>query len=306
MGKSVLKVDSISKRYESVQALADVSFVIETGQVVCLVGPNGAGKTTLVESILGLREPDSGEIRLFGHTVQGHLPIHLVRRLGIMLEDAGFLPSMPVEMCIRIMAEMYEVSLSKDAVVHLLDIVGLPARVAQSPFKHLSLGQKRRVELAVALVTDPEFLILDDPFLGLDPAGRIEILNTLRSLHQGRTLFYTTHYLDIVTRFADQVLVLMQGRIRERGTPAELIQRYGGRWRLQVSTSFPPPGFEPDKRRGFFVKEVDSLNELTATLQTLTDRVSLMEVYVEPPTLQDVFQRLMEEEEAHETRMVSS
>ncbi len=296
MGEPVLEVMSVSKRYGTVQALDNVSLSIEKGQVVCLVGPNGAGKTTLIESILGLREPDEGSIKLFGHPVQGHLPVHIVRRLGIMLEDAGFLPSMPVEMCIRTMAEMYDVPISKQRVVDLLEQVGLPAQAAKSPFKHLSLGQKRRVELAVALVTDPEFLMLDDPFLGLDPAGRIEILNTLRYLHQGRTIFYTTHYLDIVTRFADQVFVLMRGRIRERGTPAELIQRYGGRWRLQVTTSSPPPGFVADGRRGFFVKEVNSLGELASTLEMLTSRVSLMELYVEPPTLQDVFQRLMEED----------
>jgi len=298
MGESVLEVRSVSKRYGPVQALNNISLSIgEKGQVVCLVGPNGAGKTTLVESILGLRKPDEGEITLFGHPVRGHLSVHLARRLGIILEDAGFLPSMPVEMCFRTMAEMYDIPFSRDTVTKLLDMVGLPERVAKSPFKHLSLGQKRRVELAAALVTDPEFLILDDPFMGLDPAGRMEILNTLRSLHQGRTIFYSTHYLDLVTRFADQVLVLIQGRIRERGTPAELIQRYGGRWRLQVSTSSPPPGFVSDGRSGFFVKEVDSLGELSTILQTLVDRVSLMELYVEPPTLQDVFQRLMEEEE---------
>ncbi len=298
MGKPVLEVMSVSKRYGTVQALDTVSFTIEKGQIVCLVGHNGAGKTTLVESILGLRDPDEGTINLFGHPVRGHLPVRIIRRLGIMLEDAGFLPSMPVEACIRMMAEMYEVPFSKHRVADLLEQVGLPTRVAKSPFKHLSLGQKRRVELAVALVTDPEFLILDDPFLGLDPAGRIEILNTLRALHQGRTIFYTTHYLDIVTRFADQVLVLMHGRIREQGTPAELIQRYGGRWRLQVSTSSPPPGFTANGRRGLFVKEVDSLDELVSTLGMITRQVSLMELYVEPPTLQDVFQRLMEEDKA--------
>lgn len=296
MGEPVLEVVSVSKRYGTVQALDNISFTIEKGQIVCLVGHNGAGKTTLVESILGLRDPDEGSINLFGHPVRGHLPVRIIRRLGIMLEDAGFLPSMPVEACIRMMAEMYDVPFSKHRVADLLEQVGLPARVTKSPFKHLSLGQKRRVELAVALVTDPEFLILDDPFLGLDPAGRIEILNTLRSLHQGRTIFYTTHYLDIVTRFADQVLVLMHGRIRERGTPAELIQRYGGRWRLQVSTSSPPPGFSANGRRGLFVKEVNSLDELVSTLEMITSQVSLMELYVEPPTLQDVFERLMEDQ----------
>jgi len=293
----VLKVNSLSKRYGSVQALDKVSLTIHKGEVVCLVGPNGAGKTTLVETVLGLREPDEGEVELFGLPVRGRLPVGLARRVGAMLEDAGFLPSMSVRNCIRVLAEMYDIPLKKDTLVELMSQVGLSPETSQLPYKHLSLGQKRRVELAAALVTDPELLILDDPFLGLDPAGRIEILNTLRVVHQGRTIFYTTHYLDLATRFADQVLMLMHGRIRERGTPAELIQRYGGKWRLQLSSPSPLPDFKAVTQSGLYVKEVESLSELVAALQTLVDRVSLMELYVEPPTLQDVFQHLLEEEE---------
>ncbi len=280
-------------------ALHDVSLALETNQVGCLVGPNGAGKTTLVEIILGLREADAGEVWLLGHEVRGRLPSSLAKRVGAMLEEAHLHPWIPVERSLAMIAELYGVSLPEPRLTALLRDVGLDRGLARQAYTRLSYGQRRKADLAAALVTDPEILFLDDPFLGLDPLARMDVLDTLRRLSADRTLFYTTHLLDVATRFADQVLILLRGQLRAAAPPEVLIRQYGGMWRIRawLRDEHVPQGFEK-----VAPSEVCALAstfpELIRYLQTLADHPSVGDVVIDPPTLQQVFEYLAQEEKS--------
>ncbi len=291
------RVSGLIKRYGAKLALDHVSMDLEWGQVGCLVGPNGAGKTTLIECLLGLRDPDEGEIELLGHRVRGPLPPALARRVGPLLEEAHLHPWVPVASSLAMIAELYGCALSRERMAELLRQVGLEPEVASRPYGQLSYGQRRKVDLAAALVTEPDFLVLDDPFAGVDPIARIEILNTLRQLRAGRTIFYATHLLDVAARFADRVYVLIGGRVRAVGAPAELIRRYGGAWRIRAVVSGPtvPEGFRRDAS-GSLEATASGVQELAERIEALLRFSDVFEVSVDPPDLYRVFEHLVQEE----------
>lgn len=295
----ILRVQSLTKRYGPILALDQVDLSLRSGGVTCLVGPNGAGKTTLIETILGLVQPDAGEVFLFGERVRGRLPLSLSRRIGTTLENTGLHPWIPVTNSLRMMAELYEVSVDEEKLREALAAVGLEAEIGRQLYGKLSFGQKRKVELAAALMNSPEVLLLDDPFLGLDPLARMEMLDTLRQAQAGRTLLYSTHFLDIATRFSDRILVILKGQIRTVGTAGELIQRYGGKWRVRVSLPLDSelPGFEPRGPRHYSA-EAGSLAELLGLLYVLVELPQVEDLHVEPPTLQQVFEKLVQEEKS--------
>lgn len=291
----ILRVQSLSKRYEKVVALNHVNLMINSGEVVCLVGPNGAGKTTLIETILGIRRPDEGEVYLLNHKVAGRLPSWLSQKIGTLLEDARLLPWITVSENLKMIAGLYDVELTRADISNVLAQVGLDGDILPRLYGKLSFGQKRKVDLAAALITSPEFLILDDPFMGLDPLARLEVLGALRKLRKERTIFYATHLLDIASKFADRVVMLFAGEIIAEGRPAELVSRLGGSWRVQVLTEEEElPGFVAASN-GEFETRVKDLGELLELLKAISSRKNIMGLHVEPPTLQEAFENLVQE-----------
>ena len=213
-----IEVSGLRKAYGNLEAVRKVDFSIEEGEVFGLLGPNGAGKTTTVEILEGYRQRDAGEVRVLGHDPER--PGRDFReRIGVVLQQSEMWPNLTVRETHAIFAGYYRAPRGVDEVIAL---VGLRAK-ADARVKSLSGGQKRRLDLGIALIGDPDLVFLDEPTTGFDPQARRaawEMIRSLRSL--GKTVLLTTHYLDEAEQLSDRVAVMREGRIVRVGTPAEL------------------------------------------------------------------------------------
>jgi len=269
----------LRKSYGGVEALRGVSFEVRSGEVFGLLGPNGAGKTTTVEILEGYRRRDSGEVSVLGHDPAA-APRALRERVGVVLQHSEFHPLLTVREVHRLFAGYYEHPRDMDDVIRL---VGLEEK-RDARVKTLSGGQKRRLDLGVALVGDPDLVFLDEPTTGFDPTARRaawDLIRTLRSL--GKTILLTTHYLDEAQQLADRVAVIRAGRIVSLGTPAELI---GDARKAEIRF----------RRNGEQV--VVTTDDPTRTLHELTSDAlasgrELEHLEVRRPTLEDVYLELV-------------
>src|SRR6266511_214676 len=215
---NAVQVKGLTKSYGAVRAVRGIDFRIARGEVFALLGPNGAGKTTTVEILEGYRKRDSGEVRVLGFD-PGRSERAFRERIGVVLQQSELWPILTVREVHRIFAGYYKHPRDVDEVIGL---VGL-AEKRDEQVKTLSGGQKRRLDLGVALVGDPELVFLDEPTTGFDPRARRAAWDMIRSLRSlGKTILLTTHYLDEAEQLADRVAVLREGRIVREGTPTEL------------------------------------------------------------------------------------
>jgi ABC-2 type transport system ATP-binding protein len=272
-------VSDLRKSYGTVEAICGVSFEVREGEVFGLLGPNGAGKTTTVEILEGYRTRDSGTASVLGHD-PGSAPAALRERIGVVLQHSELSPLLTVLETHTMFAGYYANPRNVDEVVEL---VGL-AEKRDARVKTLSGGQKRRLDLGVALVGNPDLVFLDEPTTGFDPAARRAAWDMIRALRSlGTTILLTTHYLDEAQQLADRVAVLRGGEIVRMGTPAELIGDSG-----VTEIRF--------RRNGELVrmKTIDPtrvLNELTA--EALASGRALDQLEVHRPTLEDVYLELV-------------
>ena len=215
---SAIVVRGLRKSYGELEAVRGVDFEIEEGEVFGLLGPNGAGKTTTVEILEGYRKRDAGEVTVLGHDPER--PGREFReRIGVVLQQSELWPNLTVREMHAMFAGYYAHPRDVDEVIEL---VGLESK-RDARVKTLSGGQKRRLDLGIALVGDPDLVFLDEPTTGFDPAARRaawEMIRSLRSL--GKTVLLTTHYLDEAEQLADRVAVMREGLIVTLGTPREL------------------------------------------------------------------------------------
>jgi ABC-2 type transport system ATP-binding protein len=215
---SAIDVRDLRKSYGASEALRGISFEIKEGEVFGLLGPNGAGKTTTIEILEGYRTRDSGEVDVLGFDPE-RAGSAFRERIGVVLQQSQLWPNLTVAETHRMFAGYYEHPRNADEVIAL---VGL-ADKRDARVKTLSGGQKRRLDLGVALVGDPDLVFLDEPTTGFDPAARRAAWDMIRSLRSlGKTILLTTHYLDEAEQLADRLAVLREGVIIREGTPAEL------------------------------------------------------------------------------------
>ena len=283
MSAAAISVDGLRKSYGSYEAVRGVSFDIAEGEVFSLLGPNGAGKTTIVEILEGYRRRNAGDVSVLGFD-----PARAERafreRIGVVLQQSQLWPNLTVSEAHRMFAGYYERPRDTDEVIRL---VGLDDK-RDARVKTLSGGQKRRLDLGVALVGDPVLVFLDEPTTGFDPAARRAAWGMIRSLRElGKTILLTTHYLDEAQQLADRVAVLVNGAIVRMGTPSELVAgsvtaeiryRRDGHEEVVLTT-------EPTR----------VLHELTA--QALAEGRELEGLSVRRPTLEDVYLSLTMEEQ---------
>jgi len=219
----MIHVENLTKSFRDlrrgqVMAVDHVSFDAHPGEVFGLLGPNGAGKTTTVEILEGYRKRDAGEVRVLGHDPDRPGP-DFRERIGVVLQQSEMWPNLTVRETHAIFAGYYRAPRDVDEVIAL---VGLREK-AGARVKTLSGGQKRRLDLGIALIGDPDLVFLDEPTTGFDPQARRaawEMIRSLRSL--GKTVLLTTHYLDEAEQLSDRVAVMREGRIVRVGTPREL------------------------------------------------------------------------------------
>jgi ABC-2 type transport system ATP-binding protein len=228
-----IEVSDLSKSYGEVQAVRGVSFEVAQGEVFCLLGPNGAGKTTVTEILEGYRERDGGGVSVLGmDPARG--PRELRERVGIVLQSCG----VQADLTVAELLEMYgRYHARRRPVEELIELVELTEK-RDTRAKQLSGGQRRRLDLALALVGDPDLIFLDEPTTGFDPAARRHAWSTIRALCDlGKTVFLTTHFMDEAQHLASRVAVMRAGEIAASGPPDEL----GGRELRPVEISFMAP-----------------------------------------------------------------
>jgi ABC-2 type transport system ATP-binding protein len=278
---SAISVRGLRKSYGALEAVRGVDFEIEAGEVFGLLGPNGAGKTTTVEFVEGYRARDAGEVTVLGHDPQ-HPGAEFRQRIGVVLQQSDLWPNLTVQEVHRAFAGYYEHARDVDEVIEL---VGLNEK-RHSRVKQLSGGQKRRLDLGVALVGDPDLIFLDEPTTGFDPAARRaawEMIRSLRSL--GKTVLLTTHYLDEAEQLADRVAVMRDGEIVRIGTPRELTSAD-----LQVEIRYRRNGEEVLVRTS---EPTRVLHELTSEALARGEEIERLEV--RRPTLEDVYLAVLDE-----------
>ena len=218
-----VQVSSLRKVYGNVVAVDDVSFEVERGSVFCIIGPNGAGKTTAIECLEGLRRPDGGSVLVAGlDPISDHT--RFVHKIGVQLQDIGIPPRMKAREALELFAALYRTSISLS---ELRNELGLEGSLSK-PYGSLSGGQKRRVNIALALVGDPEIVFLDEPTTGLDPESRFRFWDYLRRKNaRGMTIVATTHYLEEAREYCDTVLLMSKGSVVTSGPPERLIAESG-------------------------------------------------------------------------------
>ena len=231
----VLQVENLVKRYGDVEAVRGVSFTVEEGEVFGLLGPNGAGKTTTVEILEGLRDADSGRVRVCGFDPQGNAD-ELKHEIGAALQSTSLPDKLRVMEALRLFASFYKRRRDPE---ELLKRFGLEEK-RHTFYSKLSGGQKQRLALAMALINDPRVLFFDEPTAGLDPQVRREIYDIIEELRRDRkTILMTTHYIEEAERLCDRVAIVDHGKVIALGTPRELKQRSGGNTRIEVKLAKP-------------------------------------------------------------------
>jgi ABC-2 type transport system ATP-binding protein len=279
---TAVSVSELRKSYGEVEAVRGISFEIASGEIFGLLGPNGAGKTTTVEILEGYRERDSGLV-----TVLGADPARVGdswrEQIGVVLQSSAMYQTLSVAESLALFAGYYERPRDVEEVVQL---IGLEEK-RDAHVRTLSGGQRRRLDLGLALVGDPDLLFLDEPTTGFDPQARRrawESISSLRSL--GKTILLTTHYLDEAERLCDHVAVLREGRIAAIGRPGEL------------TGALPPTEirYREDGQEVVLRTEEPTrfLNELTQ--KALAEGRELEALEVRRPSLEEVYLSLTEEE----------
>jgi len=279
---SAIAVRGLRKAYGALEAVRGIDFEVQRGEVFGLLGPNGAGKTTTVEILEGYRKRDAGEVEVLG-TDPALAGGEWREQIGVVLQSSAMYETLtPAEM-LRLFAGYYREPRPVDEVVEL---VGLQEK-RDERVRRLSGGQRRRLDLGLALIGDPELIFLDEPTTGFDPAARRRAWETIRGLRGlGKTILLTTHYLDEAEQLADRVAVLAQGQIVASGTPAEL------------TGSIPDTEIRYRENGREVVLETGEptrvLNELTG--RALAEGHELEGLVVRRPSLEEVYLSLTEDD----------
>jgi ABC-2 type transport system ATP-binding protein len=279
---SAIEVSGLRKSYGSHEVLHGISFEVQTGEVFALLGPNGAGKTTTVEILEGYRDRDAGEVRVLGDD-PGSAAAAFRARIGIVLQSSAVYPLLTVGETLDLFAGYYPRPRKPGEVIELVGLTGK----TDSRVRTLSGGQLRRLDLALALIGDPEVLFLDEPTTGFDPAARRQAWETIRGLRElGKSILLTTHYMEEAQRLSDRIAILGEGRIVATGSPRDLLSSHD-----VVEIRFRRDGEDhvlatDDPTR--------ALHELTSA--ALADGVALEGLEVRRRTLEDVYLELTREQ----------
>ena len=291
---AAIRVSGLHKSYGEHEAVRGIDFEVGKGEVFGFLGPNGAGKTTTVEILEGYRAPDAGTVSVLGHDPQtGGRAFR--ERIGIVLQDAGFEDTFTPRELIRLHAGYYPHPRAVDEVISLTGL----AEKADARVRTLSGGQRRRLDLALGIIGDPDLLFLDEPTTGFDPSARRrawELVERLRDL--GATILLTTHYLDEAEHLADRVVIIDHGRVVAQGTPDELTAAAGAAtvisFRLPAGlTSVDLPELGLDRRVAGSVIEVrtetPTVDVATLAAWAVARGLELEALALTRPSLEDVY-----------------
>ncbi|HEY5100745.1 MAG TPA: ABC transporter ATP-binding protein [Gaiellaceae bacterium] len=294
MDDAVITVRGLRKRYAAVEAVAGIDLEVSRGEIFAFLGPNGAGKTTTVEILEGFRRRSDGEVRVLG-VDPAHAGSAWRNRVGTVLQESAAEPGLTVRECMQLYAGYYDAPRDIGETIALVGLQGTEETLGDQ----LSGGQRRRLDVALGLIGDPELIFLDEPTTGFDPSARRAAWSVIEGLRElGKTVFLTTHYMDEAENLADRIAVIAGGRIVAEGTP----QTLGGRERMAARISFTLPdgiGFDTlplhaSTQNGRVA--IESERPL-ADLKELADwalarSLELPDLDVRQPSLEDVYLQL--------------
>jgi ABC-2 type transport system ATP-binding protein len=231
----MIQVENLSKRYGSFQAIKDLNFHAEKGEIVGFLGPNGAGKTTTMRILTGFMPPSDGRAKVAGFDVFNE-SLEVRKRVGYLPESVPLYTDMTVYEYLTFMGELRRVPEREERIEEVMDSVNLADR-ADTFIGHLSKGYRQRVGLAQALLHRPEVLILDEPTIGLDPAQVVEVRNVIKDVGKDRTVMLSTHILTEAQNMCNRVLIINKGQIVAEDSPARLQARLAGADRVRVKVA---------------------------------------------------------------------
>lgn len=301
MNTTVIETRNLTKQYGAQTSVNRVNLHLRPGRIYGLLGRNGAGKTTTMKLLLGLTRPTAGEVFLFGMPLPGNEK-KILPRVGSLIESPGFYPNLTGTENLKIFATLRGIPRS-GAIREALDLVGLPYR-DKKLFSQYSLGMKQRLAIALAVMHDPELLILDEPINGLDPIGIAEIRAFLRSLCQerGKTILISSHILSEISLLADDVGIIDHGVLLEEESLAELEAKNGRYIHLTVSdaaqaarlleTQLHTAAFRVEDARSLRILDPElPLPDIARTM--LADGLALYDLHLCEDTLEDYFKRVI-------------
>lgn len=286
-----IEVEGLVMRYADFTAVDGVDLSVEEGEILAFLGPNGAGKTSTIEILEGFRERTAGRVEVLGED-PASAPLSWRERVGIVLQESEPVPELTAGEAVRMQAGYYSNPRNPE---ETLELVGL-SDSADTRTRKLSGGQKRRLDLALALVGNPSLVFLDEPTTGFDPSARREsweMIDALREL--GSTVLLTTHYMDEAEHLADRIVVIANGKVVARGTADELAAQVNATTQITWSPAYDGP--EPPDSLGWRRTQTGAVietNDVVPTLSTLTGwaleaGVDLADLNVARPTLEDVY-----------------
>lgn len=300
MEQYAIETCHLTKQYGAQKSVNDLALHVQRGRIYGLLGRNGAGKTTTMKLLLGLIAPTGGEVRVFGRPLAGS-EREILPRIGSLIESPGFYPNLTGTENLQIFARLRGVT-KKNAVKSALEVVGLPYR-DKKLFSQYSLGMKQRLAIALAIMHDPELLILDEPINGLDPIGIAEVRAFIRSLcdERGKTILISSHILSEIALMADDIGIIDRGVLLEEESLAELEARSERYVRFSVSdTAQAAQILEQVFGTADFVVEGDHALRLGDTALSVPDIVrvfvenglDICEAHLCEDSLEDYFRRV--------------
>ena len=289
-------VADLTKRYSDVHAIDGISFSVSRASVFTLLGPNGAGKTTTMEILEGIRDPDSGEITVFGNRVK-RVDRTIKERMGVLLQEGNFEPYLKVKEVLHLFASFFARPVS---VEKILDMIALQEK-QNAYVKTLSGGQKQRLALGAALINDPDLVFLDEPTTGLDPQARRNIWSIVTDLKtQGKGIILTTHYMEEAESLSDHVCIMDHGKIIAEGSPQELSAQLGQETIIEFTAADLTEDHISPLESGCKSVRMDGeqitleTEDLISTMEHLLSwakqrKIGLKNMVVRQPNLEDVF-----------------
>ncbi|MCB0278666.1 MAG: ABC transporter ATP-binding protein [Calditrichaeota bacterium] len=290
---AAIEVKNLSKSYDNIKVVNNISFSVEAGTVFGFLGPNGAGKTTTLEMIEGLRKVDSGEIFIDGLDVSKDLK-KIQSIIGVQLQSVTLDERMRVREALELFATFYPSSANID---YLLELANLTDRANQFQ-KDLSGGQKQRLNMALCLVNDPKIVFLDEPTTGLDPQARRNLWDIIIKLKEmGKTVILTTHYMDEAEKLCDFISIIDHGSIIKEGTPDELIAGLGAGRIIelpceeaqQAEIKKIKTANKIEFQSGFAEIQTDQLTDTLKEILQLDSSFDVDTLHIRKATLEDVF-----------------
>lgn len=300
MSDYVIETKNLTKQYGAQKSVSSLNIHVQKGRIYGLLGRNGAGKTTTMKMLLGLTQPSFGEVEIFGENLRGNEK-KILPRIGCLIESPGFYPNLTATENLQIFARLRGIP-TRNAIKNALEVVGLPYN-NKKLFSQYSLGMKQRLAIALAIMHDPEMLILDEPINGLDPIGIAEVRNFIRGLctELGKTILISSHILSEIALLADDIGIIDHGVLLEEESIVELEEKNSKYIHFLVSDTaqaalimeqkFQTKNFTVDSNHGLRLYELE-IPVATITRTFFENGLEISEAHTCEDSLEDYFKRV--------------